>query len=410
MGHGGFDPESGFGAVFFVAPDGKKQQVGGERLATYLDDIPDLRLVVLNSCLSACYAGAPLHTGVAATLLEQTAIPAVVANQHSITHGAAIELSKRFYGRIASGDAVDSAITEARLSAQRSQEWATPVLFLGARDGHLFSVQPAKRRAKFRAVRSLRTANPVRLGIRSFDGWGRDMDRRTDAVLDLVPLFDGRTIRRQESWNEEILPRLEEFLRGHIDERRPLLLDFAAHSSIAFAAGWVLDAKSGLDVRVRQRTQAEGEIEWYPKEGSVPDGPLWQDEPDVELAEAPDVALALAVSQPEVAAHVQAYIESRALPVGRILRATIVPKPGPVSVAGGAHALRLAQDLLPAVRQRRPHERDGRVHVFAAAPNALVFYLGQLSRSFGEIVLYEHPFGAKDAWGRYQPSIGLAGV
>jgi hypothetical protein len=347
---------------------------------------------------------------VAAAILDQTSVPAVIANQYSITYDAANDFSKRFYGRIAAGDPVDSAITEARLRGRyESPEWATPVLFLGARDGNLFSIKPPKRRSKVRVVRNVGSASPVRLGIRSFDGWGKDMAKRTDAVLDLVPLFDGRIARDPRSWNEEIFPRLKDFLLSHIDERRPLLLDFAAHSSIAFAAGWILEAKSGLDVRVRQRIQMEGELEWFPKEGSVPEGPLWRDEPDLILSPgAPDVALALAVSQPEVAAHVQEYVQSQGLPVGRLLQAT-VPEPGPRSVASGAHALQLALALLSRVRQRQPHEREGRVHLFAAAPNALTFYLGQVSRSFGRIVLYEHPFGAADAYGRYLPSIELGG-
>ncbi|HZF11310.1 MAG TPA: hypothetical protein VFE33_21160 [Thermoanaerobaculia bacterium] len=43
-----------------------------------------------------------------------------------------------------------------------------------------------------------------------------------------------------------------------------------------------------------------------------------------------------------------------------------------------------------------------------ASPNALVFfYLGQLSKSLGKLVFYVYPFRAKDAYGRYQPSIEL---
>jgi hypothetical protein len=412
IGHGGFDPSSGFGALFFIHPDGSKHQVGGVQFATYLDDIPDLRLVVLNSCLSARHSGNsghPFHMGVAAAVLDQTTVPAVVANQYAITHNAAVDFSRTFYTRIAAGDGVDSAMTEVRLRARHhSREWVTPVLFLGARDGKLFDVKPIRRRSKVRVVRRTSLTDPVRLGIRSFNGWGGDMAERNDAFLNLVPFFKGRTIRRQKSWNEKILPHLEEFLLGHIDERRPLLLDFAAHSSIAFAAGWVLDAKSGLDVRVRQRTQTMGDIDWHPREGEVPDAPLWLSEPEIELAaKAPDVAVAIAVSQPEVAAHVESYVRSRRLPVGRILRATIAPAPAPRAVQSGAHALSLAQTLLPGVRERRPHERGGCVHIFGAAPNALMFYLGQLSRSLGPIVLYEHPFGQPKAWGKYQPSIRL---
>jgi hypothetical protein len=426
MGHGGFNDRLG-GAISFIKPDGSKQQVDGEMFADYLKGIVGLRLVVLNSCLSARTAGhedAPFNLGVASTILERTRIPAVIANQYAITHDAAIDFSRELYGRLAAGEPVDTAITEARMRMRhRSDEWATPVLFLGSQDGKLFDFEPAPGRAKFHEVGlSESDLTPVRLGIRSCVGWAKDMENRTDDVLDLVELFDDRYIRQREWWQERVFPDLREFLLDRIDERRPLLLDFAAHSSIAFAAGWILEAKSGLDIRVRQRTQGDRELEWSPNDGTAPEGDLWLDEPDDipaphptrtpfpagEGEEAPDVALALAVSQSTVADQVKAYVERKALPVGRILRATIAPEPGPRSVRGGAHALRLAQSLLARVRQRQPHERSGRVHVFAAAPNALVFYLGQLSRSFGRIVLYEHPFGDPNAWGKYQPSIELA--
>ncbi|HEX3126739.1 MAG TPA: SAVED domain-containing protein, partial [Thermoanaerobaculia bacterium] len=207
----------------------------------------------------------------------------------------------------------------------------------------------------------------------------------------------------------EVLPQVQDFLRKHADEDRPLVLDMAAHASIAFAAGWVLEAKSGLDVRVRQRMMGEGVLDWHPKDGPVPEGPLWRDESDLALdGNARDLAVALAVSQATVPEEALDYVQRKGLPVGRILKAVIAPEPGPRSVAGGAHSLRLAQSLIPRIRQRRPHERGGSVHLFSAAPNALVFYLGQLSRSLGgRIVLYEYPFGEKDSWGRDQRSIEL---
>lgn len=73
--------------------------------------------------------------------------------------------------------------------------------------------------------------------------------------------------------------------------------------------------------------------------------------------------------------------------------------------------LRLAEALLPRLRQRTPEERDGRLHIFYAGPNALQFYLGQLARPLGRIVLYEYDFeGQQVAQERYQPSIELPPV
>jgi hypothetical protein len=411
IGHGGYHVPSGTGALFFVKADGTKFQVDGEMFADYLKRAPDLRLVVLNSCWSARYAGhagARLDCGVASTLVERTGVLAVVANQYSISHDAAIDFSGTLYRLIAAGQWVETALTEARMRIfHRSHEWATPVLFLGARDGRLFNVETKKTQAA--AVPARSEAQPVCLGIRSIDGWGKDMKDVNDHFLDLTPFFyDNRYVRRQEDWQEEIFPQVRDFLLKHADERRPLLLDLAAHASIAFAAGWLLEAKSGLDVRVCQRTQGEGKLDWYPKDRPVPEGPLWLDEQDIEVSpKGQDVAVALAVSQPTVPEEALEYIQNRGLPVGRILQAVIAPEPGGRSVEGGAHSLRLAQSLLPRIRRRRPHERGGRVHLFCASPNALMFYLGQLSRSFGRIVLYEYPFGEEDSWADYRPSIEL---
>lgn len=418
MGHAGYDPRSGTGAILFAKDDGTEDQVDGEMLAAFLKRIPSLRLVVLNACSTARHGellGAAFNHGLAPAILQHTDVQAVVANQYSISDSAAVAFSGSFYGRIAAGDGADEAITEARLrSWPRSAEWATPVLFLTPPSAKIFTVRPPRRA---RPVIPRAVDGPVRLGVRSFDAWGGDMEQRNDQVLDLVSCFAGRYIKDKAWWQEKVFPELRGFLLRHIDPRRPLVLDFAAHSSIAFAAGWLLEPKSGLDVRVRQRIGNTGEFEWHPQDGSdvsdVKDAsgaaaPLWQERPDVELDPgAADLAVALAVSQPAVADQVLEFVRREGLPVGRILDATIAPQPGARSVRGGAHSLRLAQALLPRLQVRQPHERAGRVHFFCAAPNALVFYLGQLSSTLGRVVLYEYPFRAEDAYGRYQKSIEL---
>jgi len=346
----------------------------------------------------------------ASAILERAGVPAVVANQYAISDEAAIAFSAAFYNRLAKGDDVDEALTEVRLRLRRkSREWATPVLFLSGQSGKIFSLETAGNGRRARVPHPAGTAvEPVRLGIRSIVGWGRDMKDRNHQFLDLVEHFKGRFIRRPEDWREIIFPKLRTFLLDHIDPLRPVLLDFAAHASIAFAAGWVLEAKSGLDVRVLQRTGEVGELAWHPDDGSAGEDELWLERPDIKVRRgAPDVALSLAVSQPDVAKHVGAFIRRKGLPVGRIIDAVIAPAPGQRSVRGGAHSLRLAQALLPRLRERHPHEREGCLHLFCAGPNALVFYLGQLARSFESLALYEFPFGAKRSFGRYQRSIEL---
>ena len=409
MGHAGYNPETGRGAIALEKKDRTADLIDGARLASFLKQIPDLRLVVLNSCKTARYKGcvAPLN-GVAAAVLQEVRVPAVVANQLSISNRSAVDFSRVFYGRIAAGMGVDQAVTETRLWAwDQNAEWATPVLFLNGTDGQIFHLKPGTCPSTVRVIPH-QIDEPVELGLRSFDGHGKDMDIRTEEVCDFLDCFDQRSIKDAAWWQERIFPRLREFLNRRVEERRPVLLDFAAHSSIAFAAGWLLEPKSGLDVRVRQRVYNRGELDWNPRDGTEPEGPLWQERPDIELdPQAPDIAVAVSISQPTVAADVQAFIEAEGLRIGRILDAVIAPEAGQEVVKGGAHALRLAQTLLPRLQVRRPHERQGKIHFFCAAPNAFMVYLGQLATFLGKVVLYEYPFRTPEAQGRYQKSIEL---
>ena len=411
MGHGLYNSEAGNGWLVFERSGGQGDPVSALAFANLLKSVPELRVVVLTACKTALYSGcpaSPVNTGVAKALLEQARIPAVVAQQLNISDPAAISFSDHFYGRLAEGDGLEEALTETRLRMQgrKSREWATPVLFLAGQSGKLFSLKPARGRSVYRLLDRL--SRPIRLGIRSFVGWGDDMEERNDTVLDLVKLFEGRKIRRAENWQKEVFSQVREFLARYVDRRRPLVMDLAAHSSIAFAAGWLLEAKSGLDVRVRQRTQTEGEREWHPNEGEVPPGPMWLDLPDQVVArKASDLAVALSVTHPNVAREVRQMVKREQLPIRRIIDATIAPEPGQRSVRSGAHMLHLTETLLPRLRQRAPEEQEGRLHVFFAGPNAFQFYLGQLARSLGPVVLYEYDFEKQGAQGQYTRSIEL---
>jgi hypothetical protein len=419
IGHGRYDPDRASGEICFEKDDQSYDPVKGEMFATYLKRIPSLRLVVLNACETACHGerhhGLWSH-GVASAVLERTGVPAVIASQYTISDSAAIEFSSSFYGRIAVGDAVDEAITETRLRLWgRTPEWATPILFLTAPNGKLFKIKP-KRLQKLGvhkpAVRR-RRLHPekleLQLGIRSIGSLGASIPSRNQVSLNLLSYFKGRAIQRQAWWQEKVFPDLQDFLACRVLDGRPLSLDFAAHTSIVFAAGWLLEPKSGFDFRIIQRIDGREELNWQPRDGTEGDGPLWLAQPDIVLdSKAKDIAVAISVSRPNVAEHVQKFVNAKRLRIGRIVDATIAPLPGQLSVRGGAHSIALAHELIQRLQIRPPHERKGRVHFFCACPNALTFYLGQLaSASIERAVLYEFAFGATDSFGRYQRSIVL---
>jgi hypothetical protein len=142
IGHGGFDRQTQSGVLVLPDQVGKARLVAADHLATILHDHRSLRLVVLNACEGSRSSPEDPFSGVAQTLVQQ-GIPAVIAMQFEITDKAAIKFAEEFYSATADGYPVDAALAAARkaIFAQGNDiEWGTPVLYLRAPDGQLFSV------------------------------------------------------------------------------------------------------------------------------------------------------------------------------------------------------------------------------------------------------------------------------
>jgi hypothetical protein len=401
LGHGQFYQKSGEGFLFFEDAYGESAPVGGDLFAKLLKDFPQVRLVVLNACRTAqmarAHGYAPFTSAGAA--LSLAGVPAVVAMQFKISDPGAIRFSKVFYESLAAGDPVDVATGEGRRELYTlwyrspSVEWAAPVLFLRARDGHLFDLPsppepPATPVAEMKIVTASEPPRdePQVVGIRSREPLGD----RPALTLNLTRHFDDQFIKDLALWKTAVLPELEEFLRPMLTGGRPLLLDFAAHASLAFATGYVLEKKSGLEIAIRQRSPSGGFHDWKPDDGPLPDSPYWRPEDDHLLEEdASDVAVAVALARP-VLDDVRLYLEQERLPIRRLLPVTLAPEPSERGVRNGAHALALAGALARRLQTRTIQERRGTLHLFVAGPNAFLFYLGQLAHGLGRIQLYEY--------------------
>ena len=141
MGHGDFDEQNEDGVLLFEGPAGRSQRVPGARLGTILRDHHTLRLAVINACEGARTAND--SSGVASSLMEY-GLPAVIAMQFEISDVAAISFARCFYGSLARGNAIDTALADARLGMfadNHALEWATPVMFTSVDDGQLFALQ-----------------------------------------------------------------------------------------------------------------------------------------------------------------------------------------------------------------------------------------------------------------------------
>jgi len=248
--------------------------------------------------------------------------------------------------------------------------------------------------------------NAYRIGIRSFLRWAEHLEDQADRVLCLLRHFDGRKIKDPRFWQTHILPEVSAFIADALRGRDQCQVHLHAHTTIAFLTGYCLDTKSGVDVAPVQATSSGREV-WRPDaRASAGVYPELTFEEHPLSQEGVDVALALSVTT-NVLDDVKAYV-ARALPgVRRVIQCTLQSGLGNAAIVSGTHARLLAQSIASHVKTgRSAAERGGRLHIFAAAPNGLVFFLGQVGRGFGPCVLYEYDFES-NAIGAYEPSITL---
>lgn len=245
-----------------------------------------------------------------------------------------------------------------------------------------------------------------RIGIRSFLRFAEHLEDETDYMLCLLKHFDGRHPHRPEDWDKIVAQAVVDFIHDTVKPGARYLLHLAAHGTIAFLAGWCLDPKSGVDMALVQ-TGSQGRQVWrqppsIPAVSMVPD---WQVTSTSLSSSGHDVALALSVTH-DIELDVASYAQTHLPAVSRIMHCRM-PTPSATSIADAAHASFLAQRLSTILKtQRSSEERTGRLHLFFAAPNSLVFFMGQLSRSFGALTLYEYELETNKPGG-YCPSVSL---
>ena len=245
---------------------------------------------------------------------------------------------------------------------------------------------------------------PKVYGVKSFEHPIDQLEERCDKVLNLVPAFDERYIRDQADWSATLYPELKRFILEAAHEADSVRLVLDAHASLAFAAGSVLNVKSGRRVELEQRTG--GRHIWSADDRAHdPSWPALEVSNSVLDATQPDVIVAIGLTH-NLSGDVQSFLERNELPAGRLMVLTPGGKPGAQSVICGRHAFELAQQVTEEVRQSRLAGGTGRLHLFVAAPNAFTFFLGQHQLLLGPTTLYEFDFDG--ARGRsYVPSLQL---
>ena len=242
------------------------------------------------------------------------------------------------------------------------------------------------------------------IAIRSFLGPAADIvGAAPEDTLLLTDEFRQRYLQEGREWQRDVRPKVERFLREAVRKSPKLRLILDAHASIAFLAGAVLDLKSGVETQLVQKGRV-GTRTWRADDGSGANVSRFEIEEE-KLARGRDIAIAISVSQPTVA-QVRAYLTGEVPSVGKFISCAMPTGPGQRSVAGGEHAAALAEQVSNFVRVVKENDPDAVVHIFAAAPNTLLFYLGQHHQAMAPCIVYEFDFDRRGNK-TYQPSFTI---
>ena len=226
------------------------------------------------------------------------------------------------------------------------------------------------------------------IGVRSFLRFAENLEEEAAVVISVVDQFSGRHPRDDKSWatatnalqQELAVPGRQRDFRAH---EYAVMLE--CHGSFALASGYELSNNSGALV---YPVQKPGRDLWKPSRAYS--GDLW-----TRVASQPDptgkeVVVTLSVTH-NICADVDHFIANSKLQVGRRVELRPFAGFGPKSIAGADHAAALAAAFVEELRQARL-ERTSIVHLFAAAPNALMFFIGQQREALGRLQIYEFDF------------------
>ena len=239
------------------------------------------------------------------------------------------------------------------------------------------------------------------IAIRSFLGPAADIvGAAPENTLLLTDDFRQRYLQDDREWQRDIRPKVEAFLRDAVKKSANLRLILDAHASIAFLAGAVLDLKSGVQTQLVQKGRV-GARTWRADDGTAAKGSRF-DVADESLGTGREIAIAISVSQP-VVAQARTYIAGQLPQVGKLISFAMPAGPGQQNVAGGEHAAALAEQVSNYVRTLKADDPDAMVHIFAACPNSILFFLGQHHQGIAPCIVYEFDFDRRQHK-TYQPS------
>lgn len=247
------------------------------------------------------------------------------------------------------------------------------------------------------------------IGLRSFIRFAEHLEEETDEFVCVSEEFEGRHPRNVNSWSNAARV-VQDFFANAPRRLRLRAGEYAialeCHGSLAMLAGYEVSRNSGCLIFPIQKPRREL---WKPDQDIVGNLAGSWEENAIAIADgAQDIALTLSVTH-DISGDVQLFFEQEAAPrVSHIINLKPSTGIGPQSVVGPNHACQLAFALVSTLRRVRSMP-SACVHLFASAPNSLLFLLGQFREALGRLKLYEYDFGFERHCS-YEPSITLPTV
>lgn len=208
-----------------------------------------------------------------------------------------------------------------------------------------------------------------------------------EKILDLTDFFDGRYFKGSY-WND-IIGLLLDFIKKEMHSNDKYILHIETLLSIAFVFGRLLHSKTRIEIYPMQLTDGTKKF-WCPLEDPDEDYKSLKCEV-FSNAEKGDIALVLGINR-HILPNVNEYIGKEEIKISKVINCNIGGEIGGETVKNGKHAKKVANDIAAIVDSRNEDEKMNKLHIFSACPVSLMFYLGKLSKSFREIILYEYDF------------------
>lgn len=241
------------------------------------------------------------------------------------------------------------------------------------------------------------------IAIRSFLGIAADIvGAAPENTLMLVEHFNQRYLREGADWQSDIRPKVNAFLQSSSKKSPRLRIILDAHASIAFLAGAILDFKSATEVELIQKGRV-GSRTWRADDRSAgpTSFPVFTVTED-SIGRGQEIAIAINISH-DVEGHAKKYISTTLPGVGTLVSFSLPTGPGQQSISSGSHAAALSEQVSKTIRGLKTDDSDITIHIFAACPNAFLFFLGQHHQGIAPCIVYEFDFDRRGNKS-YQPS------